>query len=111
MFQGELAELVDHLAERLSVDDNGKQKTFRDSTITNLQSFFNRFRQLNVGSNEELDELVEQAQSVLRGVSPQGLRDNESLRRQIATQLSTVQASLDGLLVDRPRRNILRKGR
>lgn len=111
MFQGELAELVDHLAERLSVDDNGKQKTFRDSTITNLQSFFNRFRQLNIGSNEELDELVEQAQSVLRGVSPQGLRDNESLRRQIATQLSTVQASLDGLLVDRPRRNILRKGR
>ena len=111
MFQEQLAELVEHLVERLSADESGKKKTFRDSTITNLDEFFSRFRQLNIGSNEELGQIVEQAQSVLRGVSPQGLRDNETLRRQIATQLSTVQASLDGLLVDRPRRNILRKGR
>jgi hypothetical protein len=31
------------------------------------------------------------------------------MRQQIATQLSGVQSVLDGLLVDRPRRNILRR--
>jgi len=52
MFQDQLAELVEHLVERLSSDESGKQKTFRDSTIQN-----------------------------------------------------------DGMMVDRPRRNIMRKGR
>jgi hypothetical protein len=106
-----LGELVEHLVERLSTDEGGKQKTFRDSTITNLDEFFSRFHQLNIGSNEELSQLVDQAQSVVRGVEPQRLRDNDTLRQQITTQMSAVQASLDGLMIDRPRRNILRKAR
>jgi predicted KAP-like P-loop ATPase len=64
---------------------------------------------LNISSNEQLDELVSQAQRIVRGVEPQSLRDNQTLRQQVATQLSGVQATLDGLLVDRPRRNIIRK--
>ena len=50
MFQDQLTELVEHLVERLSANESGKQKTFRDSTITNLDDFFLRFRQLNIGS-------------------------------------------------------------
>ena len=100
-----------HLVERLSTDESDKQKTFRDSTITNLDDFFARFRELNIGSSEELDQLVEQAQAVVRGVQPQNLRDNDSLRQRIASQMSAVQASLDGMMIDRPRRNILRKAR
>lgn len=111
MFQEQLAELVEHLIERLSADDSGKQKTFRDSTITNLDDFFSKFRQLNIGSNEELNQLVEQAQSVVRGVEPQRLRDNDGLRQRIANQMSAVQARLDGMMIDRPRRNIIRKVR
>ena len=111
MFQDQLAELVEHLVERLSNDESGQQKTFRDSTIQNLISFFDRFKQLNIGSDEGLSELIAQAQSVIRGISPQQLRRNESLRQRIASQMSAVQASLDGMMVDRPRRNILRKGR
>jgi len=111
MFQEQLSELVEHLVERLSNDEGGNKKTFRDTTITNLEEFFSRFRQLNIGSNEELEQLVERAQSVVRGVEPQRLRDNETLRRQIGSQMSAVQASLDGLMIDRPRRNILRKAR
>lgn len=111
MFQDQLAELVEHLVERLSSDEDGKQKTFRDTTITNLDDFFSRFRKLNIENSEELNQLVEQAQSVVRGVAPQRLRDNDALRQQIATQMSAVQARLDGLIIDRPRRNILRKAR
>jgi hypothetical protein len=108
-FTEELAKLVSHLMERLSGSEDGKPKVFRDSAIANLGEFFQRFRHLNVRSNEQLDELVGQAQRVVRGVEPQALRDNLSLRQQVATQLSGVQAVLDGLLVDRPRRNIVRR--
>jgi hypothetical protein len=110
-FTEELSKLVSHLTERLSGSDDGKPKIFRDTAIENLQQFFERFRHLNIRSSEQLDELVSQAQRTVRGVEPQQLRDNSSLRQQIATQLSSVQSVLDGLLVDRPRRNILRRAK
>lgn len=108
-FMDELSSLVSHLTERLAGHDDGKPKTFRDTSVTNLTDFFERFRRLNVRSNEQLDELVERAKQVVRGVQPQALRDNQSLRQQVNTQLAGVQSALDGLLVDRPRRNILRR--
>jgi hypothetical protein len=110
-FTDELAKLVDHLAERLSGQDDGTPKVFRDSIITNLTEFFARFQKLNVRSNEQLDELVERASEIVQGVEPQQLRDNRTLRQQVSSQLSVVQSQLDEMLVDRPRRNILRKPR
>jgi hypothetical protein len=110
-FAEELSKLVSHLTERLSGADDGKPKVFRDSAVENLREFFERFRHLNIRSDEQLDDLVVQAQRVLRGVEPQQLRDNQSLRQNVASQLSRVQSVLDGLLVDRPRRNILRRGK
>ncbi|MBB01548.1 MAG: hypothetical protein CMJ47_02770 [Planctomyces sp.] len=110
-FFEELAKLVDHVTERISGEQDGKPKVFRDSAITNLTDFFERFRRLNIRSNEQLDDLVERAQQIVRGVEPQQLRQSESLRQQISMQLSSVQSSLDALLVDRPRRNIQRRPR
>ena len=108
-FTGELSKLVSHLTERLSGSVDGKPKIFRDSAIENLTEFFARFRQLNVKSNEQLDSLVEDAQRIIQGIEPKGLREDAGLRQQVATELSRVQSVLDGLLVDRPRRNILRR--
>jgi hypothetical protein len=107
-FTAELSKLLSHLTERLSGTDDGKPKIFRDSAVENLTEFFQRFRELNVRSSEQLDSLVADAQRVIRGVDPQDLRDNAGLRQQVATEMSRVQSVLDGLLVDRPRRNILR---
>ena len=110
-FIEELSRLVSHLTERISGSEDGQPKVFRDSAIANLTEFFQRFRELNVRSNAQLDDLVEQSQRVIRGVEPQTLRDNETVRLHVATQLSAVQSVLDGLMVDRPRRNILRRPR
>jgi hypothetical protein len=108
-FTGELAKLVSHLTERLTGQEDGKPKIFRDSAIANVKEFFDRFRTLSVRSDQQLDDLVSQAQRVIRGVAPQELRDNPSLRQHVATQLSAVGAALDGLMVDRPRRSLLRR--
>jgi hypothetical protein len=107
-FTTELARLVSHLSERLTGTDDGKPKIFRDSAVTNLAEFFERFRTLSVRSSAELDRLVDRVQNLVRGIEPQELRERQPLRSQIARELSGVQAVLDGLLVDRPRRNILR---
>jgi hypothetical protein len=107
-FTEELHQLVAHLNERLTGQTDGKPKVFRDSVVNNLTEFFDRFRSLNVRSNEQLDLLVSQCQQFVQGVEPQKLRDDGGLRQQVATQLSGVQSVLDGLLVDRPRRRIIR---
>ena len=108
-FIDEFARLVNHLTERITgTNEDGSQKVFRDSAVDNLWDFFERFRSLNVRSNQQLDELVSRAQQAVRNVGAQDLRDSEAMRGQVATQLSRVQASLDALLVDRPRRRILR---
>ena len=110
-FTAELAKLISHLTERLSGTDDNRPKIFRDSAIENLSDFFQRFRELNVRSSEQLDQLVSQAQRVIRGVEPQDLRDNQGLRQHVATEMSRVSSVLDGMLVDRPRRNILRRAK
>jgi hypothetical protein len=110
-FTEELSGLISHLTERLSGHDDGRPKIFRDSVVENLTEFFERFLHLNIGSSQELDNLVAGAQRVVRGVAPQDLRDSRNLRQHISTQLAGVQSVLDGLLVDRPRRNILRRPR
>ena len=107
-FASEFSKLVSHLTERLTADPAGEKKVFRDSAITNLTTFFRRFKALNVRSNADLERLVETAQQVLQGADPQAVRDNQELRQQITTQLSSVQSALDGMLVDQPRRRILR---
>lgn len=110
-FMDELQQLVTHLTERLTGQTDGKPKVFRDSAVNNLAEFFERFRELNVRSNEDLDSLVQQCQGIVSGVEPQNLRDNQGLRQHVATELGQVQNVLDDLLVDRPRRNILRRPR
>jgi hypothetical protein len=111
-FTEEFGKLVAHLTERLSGgSEDGKSKIFRDSAVQNLAEFFQRFRHLNVRSSEQLDQLVDNAQRIVRGVQPQALRDDTSLRQQIASQLAVVQSQIEGMLVDRPRRAILRRPR
>ena len=110
-FSEELSKLVSHLTERLAGNEDGKPKIFRDSAVTNILAFFERFGQLNIRSNDQLDELVTQARQAVQGVTPQQLRDSDGLRELVSAQLGQVQSVLDGLLVDRPRRNILRRPR
>jgi len=108
-FIEELQALVSHLTERLTGQADSKPKVFRDSAVNNLADFFQRFRQLNVRSNDQLDALVAQCQQIVRGVEPQALRDSQNVRQRVAQQLTQVENVLDTLLVDRPRRNILRR--
>ncbi len=110
-FTGEFARLVGHLVERLTPGVDGQAKVFRDTAVGNLTEFFERFKTLNVGSSAELEQLVETAQKALTGAAPTAVRESSALRQTITGQLASVRAGLDQLLVDQPRRRILRQSR
>jgi hypothetical protein len=106
----ELQRLTAHLAERLTGLHDGQPKVFRDSAVENLREFFERLGRPNIRSSPELDAHVEQAQRTINGIEPQTLRDSNRLRQMVARDFEQIQASVGDLLVDRPRRNILRRG-
>ena len=109
-FLEEFARLVAHLCDRIGgTGEDGQPRVFRDTAVANLSDFFARFRELNVRSDEQLDELVERAQRAVRGVGARDLRESDALRQRVAGQLAQVQSALDGMLVERPRRRILRQ--
>jgi hypothetical protein len=110
-FVEEFNKLVSHLTERLT-DTDGGRKIFRDSSLEGLREFFQRFRQMRLGgkAEEQLEALVAQAQQVVSGVVSQDLRDSSSLRQSVAQNLARVGAELEGMMVARPRRKIVRLG-
>ena len=107
-FATEFSRLLSHLTARLANGDDGSRQVFRDSVINNLTGFFERFKELNVRSNPELDMLVEQAQQMVRGVTPQNLRDSDSLRQQMVGEMARVRSQVEGLITDIPRRRLVR---
>ena len=107
-FATEFGRLLAHLTARLANGEGGQRQVFRDSVISNLTEFFSRFSELNVRSNPELDALVEEAQRLVRGVSPLDLRVNDSLRQQVAVEVAGVRGQVEGLITDAPRGRLVR---
>ncbi|MEQ8786548.1 MAG: hypothetical protein RIC55_09625 [Pirellulaceae bacterium] len=106
-FAEEFRKLVEHLTQRLtSRNEEGEFVQFKDSTVTNLRAFFERFKELNIGSNESLDGLIERAQEIVGGIEPDWLRSSAQLRNSIANRMSAVGTQLDALLVNRRKRAI-----
>ena len=107
-FLNEFKELVAHLHERLTPDADGKKKIFRDTAITNLKEFFTKFKELHLGSNDELEKLVADAQELVTGIAPDELREHKLLSQQIAQGLADIDKKLTPLVVNQPRRKIIK---
>jgi hypothetical protein len=109
------AGLVNHLIERFTGKSKYKNRKtgrmvtkdnqFHDSTIDNFYDFFGYFSDRNVFGDAELQDLVEKAKDVLKGRDAGIIKENDSLKKQIAGQMSEVQQAINEL-VKKPRRKI-----
>lgn len=106
-FIDEFGTMVHRLADRMAPGEDGKPKVFRDSVVTNLVDFFGRFKDMNVGSSQALDALVQQAEDLVRGIEPTALRTNPELRSQIKVQMDGIFGTLQSMMSERPRRKLI----
>lgn len=106
-FTNLFAEHIQHLAERLTTEP-GQKKVFRDSAVDNLKEFFAQFEKLKISEGDELDKLVADAQNLIKGIAPADLRSSEALKAEIAGALTTIEKKLTPLIVNAPRRKIIR---
>jgi hypothetical protein len=98
--------LIDHMTERLSGGDNGRNKQFKSSMLEKLNEFFESFNNRNIFDDSDLAELVQSAKSIISGVSPDQLRNNNFLREHINNSMSNLKTIMDENLEDLPRRRI-----
>jgi len=101
-----LADMVNHLVEKLSPEDDGKKKVLYESSVGNLMAFFDDFESVNIRSNEQLNHVVAQAKSILSGVDVKEIRKDGSLRQKLLDTLAPVKESLDGMVATKPSRAI-----
>jgi hypothetical protein len=107
-FLTEFKEMIDALHERLTPGPDGVKKVFRDSAVHNLGEFFQRFKAMHLGSSDDLEKLVADAEALVKGITPQELRDHDLLRQVIASDLGTLADKLTPLVVKQPRRKIIK---
>jgi hypothetical protein len=105
-FTQQFQKLVTHLVDRLTGEEDGKPKVFRDTAVENLNTFFEQFRNLDVGSSTMLQNLVNQAQAAVGGITATELRDQPTARETVSTALAAVAAQMDSLMVNKPDRKI-----
>lgn len=97
-------ELIAHAMERLTPNDDGKQKVFRESLVGNIQEFIDTFYQRNLMNDTELEQLLSKAQEILIGVSPDDLRKKADVREETMKQFGEIKKSLDTMIETRKSR-------
>ena len=102
----EFAGLVDHMLERLTANDDGTTRVFRDTLVTNMKDFFGSYDARNLFGDDRLTGIVSHAREILSGVNPQTLRDNDAFKSHIQNQMERIKAAVDQAVQDLPRRKI-----
>jgi hypothetical protein len=106
-FTEELAQHVKGMVEKLQPTPEGeRQKVIQTRSIDNMLDFFRRFRELNVGSNDELERLARDAEAAVQGVDVKALRGDTDTRTRVREALSGLSGRIDALMVDAPVREI-----
>ncbi len=105
-FADSLLDLVTRLRESLEPAPEGKKKRIHESGLEGLREFTERFRQLSVGGNAQLDSLVGECEQLVAGKQIKTVREDGALRREMASTLADVTQRLAGLVVEQPERRL-----
>ena len=103
-----MAELVDHLTERLSggKTKTGRKQVFRDSAIENVRAFLDTFDARNITNDEALQALVAETRELLAGVTGKTVRESGDVAIALKTGFDNIKQRMDTMLGDAPTRKI-----
>lgn len=101
------ADMVKKICERFEngKKDGKKKKTFRNTTVNNFYDFFEQFKDRNIFNDEELNKVVVQAQSILKGRDADEIRDSDSMKKLIRADMLPLEEQLSKL-TEKPRRKL-----
>lgn len=99
-----LLELITHLHEKLTPNEEGRPRILRETAVTNVMEFLKNFELRNVTNDFELAEQVEQAKKLLHGANAGTLRNSDLLREKIRSGMDGIKSALSELVENKPGR-------
>ena len=88
-------EVLAQLKDRLTLDENGKRKIFRDTTVTNATDLCEALTALNVMGDPKLEAARQKLEDALMGVEPAELRKEEGERLTVLSKVNDILDSFD----------------
>lgn len=85
-----LKDSLDKIAERLTPDESGKNKIFRDSLVDNVLDLCGMLRELNVTNDPNLEKARREVEMLLSGVVAEDLRKNEEIRKDVRSEVAAI---------------------
>jgi hypothetical protein len=102
----EFVDHVSHIVERLTRNEDGRQKVFKNCMIEKIQAYLDVFDARNLFADEQLAELVGKAKAIIGGVTSESIRENIWLRNSIAEGMGKIKQTIDESIIDLPRRKV-----
>jgi hypothetical protein len=102
----EFAFMVERITDRFAQTDTGKPKVFKNATVESFYDFFQTFKDRNIFEDEQLTELVNRAQAVLKGSNVDQIRSNNKLKDNIKSGMTDIEHAMHKLF-NRPKRKIV----
>lgn len=99
-----MAELVQHLADRLQTTEDGKPVRLHKTAISKLLEFLDTFDFRNVTDDAELKRLADEARALVEGVNIKDLKTTAQLRERVRTGMQEIASQLDSMLVHKGRK-------
>ena len=78
-------------------DSNGKKQVFRDTLVSNALSMVDLLSTCNVTGDSQMEAMRLKLDGALRGITPEGLRDDEFLRAETKSKVDDILKSLPTL--------------
>jgi hypothetical protein len=85
-----LHDVLARMSERLSDDDGGKRKIFRDSLVENAIEVCGLLRHFNITGDTRLEAMRMQLEDTMRGIDAASLRESDMLREQTKRKVDSM---------------------
>ena len=85
------------MAMRLNDTKQGEKNTFRNSLVTNVLDVVDLLSTCNVTGDSQMEAMRLKLDGALRGITPEGLRDDEFLRAETKDKVDDILKSLPSL--------------
>jgi hypothetical protein len=104
MLLSRFKEVVEHLRDRCTPDADGKPKRLHPAALQNVKTAIADFQFQNVGGFQELEAEVRRLQDVVGDTDAKELRNDDTWRAAVVTNLEAIETNLSAMIEHRPGR-------
>lgn len=103
----QLGKLLERFVTQLSEPEDGKKRILKASVVDSITEFTERFKNLSIGSNSGLDELVAKVEQLASGVDVAAVRKFDGdVKKQLQEKVASLVGEIDKLVIARPVREV-----